>query len=54
MTADKSRVIVADSYRRSLVAFDVGADGALSGRRVWADLGEGAQDGICVDAHNAV
>ena len=55
VTEDNSTLIVADSYRHSLLAFDIGADGALSGRRVWADLGEGAApDGICVDAQNAV
>ena len=36
------------------MAFDIGADGGLSGRRVWADLGEGVPDGICVDAQGAV
>ena len=54
MTADGSTLIVADSYRHSLVAFDIGADGGLSGRRVWADLGEGTPDGICADAQGAV
>jgi hypothetical protein len=29
-------LIVADSYRHSLVAFDIGADGELSNRCVWA------------------
>jgi len=54
VTPDNSTLIVADSYRHHLVAFDIGADGGLSGRRVWADLGEGTPDGICVDAQNAV
>ena len=54
VTADNSTLIVADSYRHSLVAFDIGADGGLSGRRVWADLGDGTPDGICTDAENAV
>ena len=54
VTGDNSTLIVADSYSRSLVAFDIGADGGLSGRRVWADLGEGTPDGICVDADGAV
>jgi sugar lactone lactonase YvrE len=54
VTPDNSTLIVADSYRHSLVAFDIGADGGLSRRRVWADLGEGTPDGICVDAQNAV
>ena len=54
VTADNATLIVADSYRHCLVAFDVGEDGALSTRRIWADLGAGAPDGICVDAENAV
>ncbi len=54
VTADNATLIVADSYRHQLVGFDIAADGGLSGRRVWADLGEAAPDGICVDAENAV
>jgi sugar lactone lactonase YvrE len=54
VTADNATLIVADSYRHQLVAFDIAADGSLAGRRVWADLGEAAPDGICVDAENAV
>jgi len=54
VTGDNSTLIVADSYRHSLVAFDIGADGGLSNRRVWADLGEGTPDGMCVEAEGAV
>jgi sugar lactone lactonase YvrE len=54
VTADNATLIVADSHRRQLVAFDIAADGGLSGRRTWADLGDSAPDGICVDAENAV
>ena len=54
VTADNSTLIVADSYRHQLVGFDIGADGSLSGRRIWADLGDGVPDGICTDAENAV
>ena len=54
VTADNSTLIVADSYRHSLVAFEIGSGGELSGRRVWAHLGEGTPDGICADAENAV
>ncbi|MFE7167980.1 SMP-30/gluconolactonase/LRE family protein [Streptomyces sp. NPDC057616] len=54
VTADDSTLIVADSYRHQLVAFDIEADGGLSRRRVWAGLGEGTPDGICLDAENAV
>jgi sugar lactone lactonase YvrE len=54
VTADNSTLIVADSYRHSLVAFQIGADGGLSDRRVWAGLGDGVPDGICLDVQNAV
>jgi sugar lactone lactonase YvrE len=54
VSADNSTLVVADSYRHQLAGFDIGPDGALSGRRVWADLGEGVPDGICSDAENAV
>jgi sugar lactone lactonase YvrE len=54
VTSDNSTLIVADSHRHHLVAFDIGADGGLSGRRIWADLGEAAPDGICADAEGAV
>jgi len=54
VTADNSTLIVADSYRHCLVAFDIGSGGGLSGRRVWADLGDGVPDGICTDAQHAV
>ena len=51
---DGSTLIVAESYAKRLTAFDIAADGSLSNRRVWADLGDGVPDGICVDAENAV
>jgi sugar lactone lactonase YvrE len=53
VTADNSTLVVADSYRHQLVGFDIAADGTLSGRRVWADLGDAAPDGICLDADGA-
>jgi sugar lactone lactonase YvrE len=54
VTPDNSTLIVADSYGRELTAFDIAADGGLSNRRVWADLGDGVPDGICFDADDAV
>jgi sugar lactone lactonase YvrE len=53
ITPDNSTLIVAESYEGKLTAFDIDDDGALSGRRVWADLGEGG-DGICMDAEGSV
>jgi sugar lactone lactonase YvrE len=54
VTPDNSTLIIAESFARKLTAFDIAADGSLSNRRVWADLGDGVPDGICIDAGNAV
>jgi sugar lactone lactonase YvrE len=54
VTSDNTTLIVAESYGRKLTAFDIAPDGGLSKRRVWADLGDGVPDGICIDAENAV
>jgi sugar lactone lactonase YvrE len=53
VTPDNRTLICAESWARRLTAFDIGADGRLSHRRVWADL-EGPPDGICIDATGAV
>jgi sugar lactone lactonase YvrE len=53
VTSDNRTLVVADSYRHQLLGFDIGSDGYLSGRRVWADLGDAAPDGICLDAEGA-
>ena len=53
VTPDDSTLIVAESFAGRLSAFDIAADGGLSNRRVWAELGEGG-DGICMDAEGAV
>jgi sugar lactone lactonase YvrE len=54
ITPDNSTLIIAESYGKKLTAFDIAADGSLSNRRVWADLGDGVPDGICIDANAAV
>jgi len=54
VTPDNSTLIVAESYGKKLTAFDIAADGGLSNRHVWADLGDGVPDGICLDAEGAV
>jgi sugar lactone lactonase YvrE len=53
VTADNATLVVAESYGPRLTAFDLGGDGDLTGRRVFADLDE-APDGICLDAEGAV
>ncbi len=54
VTPDNSTLIVAESYGQKLTAFGIGADGNLSKGRVWADLGDAAPDGICLDQDGAV
>src|SRR3954451_3779710 len=50
---DGSTLLVAESYGHCLTAFDLHAEGTLGDRRVWADLGDAAPDGICLDAEGA-
>ena len=54
ITDDGSTLIVAESYAEQLTAFDIGEDGTLSGRRVWAATPGEHPDGICVDTTGAV
>jgi sugar lactone lactonase YvrE len=52
ITPDNSTLIISESFEGRLTAFDIGADGGLSNRRVWAD--DVGPDGICLDADGAV
>ena len=54
ITPDGKGLIVAESMGNRLTRFDVGADGRLSGRRLFADLGDHVPDGICLDAEGAI
>jgi sugar lactone lactonase YvrE len=54
VTLDNSTLIVAESYGDKLTAFDIASDGTLSSQRVWAGLGGGHPDGICLDAEGAI
>ena len=52
VTPDNSTLVIAESFAGTLTAFDIGADGSLSNRRVWAD--GVAPDGICIDTDGAI
>jgi sugar lactone lactonase YvrE len=54
ITPDEATLIVGQSTGRDLVTFDIADDGSLENRRVWADLGAGVPDGICLDAEGAI
>lgn len=51
---DGGTLIVAETFAHRLTAFDIDADGSLSGRRLFADLGKRTPDGICLDAEGAI
>jgi sugar lactone lactonase YvrE len=54
ITADGGTLVVAETFGSRLTAFTVADDGSLSDRRVFAELGERAPDGICMDVDGAV
>jgi sugar lactone lactonase YvrE len=54
ITADGATLVVAESHANRLTAYDIGPDGGLGNRRVWADTGDDHPDGICVDAEGAI
>jgi sugar lactone lactonase YvrE len=54
ITPDNRTLILAESYAKKLTAFTIADDGCLSERRVWAELGDGVPDGLCLDADGAV
>jgi sugar lactone lactonase YvrE len=48
-------LIVAETYRGCLTAFDIESTGDLVNRRLWAQLPDGdVPDGICVDEEDAI
>jgi sugar lactone lactonase YvrE len=47
-------LIVAETLACCLTAFDIGADGSLSNRRIWADLNGIMPDGICIDSQQGI
>lgn len=54
ITQDGKTLIVAKTFAHRLTAFDIGPNGSLSGRRVWADIRGCYPDGICLDAEGAI
>jgi sugar lactone lactonase YvrE len=55
ITPDGRTLIVGESFAGRLTAFDIGSDGSLSNKRLWAKLPEGAvPDGICLDEQGGI
>ena len=55
ITADGRTLILAETFARALMAFDIDTSGDLSNKRIWAKLPEGAvPDGICLDSADGI
>jgi sugar lactone lactonase YvrE len=54
LSEDGATLVVAETMGQRLTAFDVAADGTLSGRRTFAQLELVFCDGICLDAEGQV
>jgi sugar lactone lactonase YvrE len=54
VTPDGRTLIVAETLAACLTAFDIAEDGRLHNRRVWAEVGWRAPDGICLNADGNV
>ncbi|RYH03685.1 MAG: SMP-30/gluconolactonase/LRE family protein [Alphaproteobacteria bacterium] len=51
---DGRTLVCAESFNGNLSAFDIAPDGSLSNRRLWANVGQYGNDGICTDAEGAI
>jgi sugar lactone lactonase YvrE len=53
VSPDGKTLVVNDLWGNQVLSFDVASDGSLSGRRLFADLGDASPDGVCLDAEGA-
>ena len=54
ITEDGATLIIGETMAFRLSAFDIGPDGTLTNRRVWAQLDFVATDGMCLDADGQI
>jgi len=54
ITPDGQTLVVAETMGGRLTTFDIGPDGALSGRRIFCEMPDFSPDGICLDAEGAI
>jgi len=54
ITPDGATLIVSETFGSRLTAFDIGSDGTLTNRRVWAPLEGAVSDGMCLDAEGQI
>jgi sugar lactone lactonase YvrE len=54
ITGDGNTLLLAETWGSRITAFDIQANGTLTGRRVFAELARVFPDGICLDAEGGV
>jgi sugar lactone lactonase YvrE len=54
ITPDGRTLIVGESFSGRLTAFDIGPEGSLSNRRLWAQIPGAIPDGICLDEEGLI
>jgi sugar lactone lactonase YvrE len=54
LSNDGHQLIVGETFAHRLSQFQVAEDGSLFDHQIWADLGDAAPDGICLDAEGAI
>jgi sugar lactone lactonase YvrE len=54
ITPDGKTLILGETLAACLTVFDIGPNGDLSNRRIWAPTSPAVPDGICLDAEGAV
>jgi sugar lactone lactonase YvrE len=54
ITPDGKTLILGETLAGCLTAFEIGANGDLSNRRVWAPTSPAVPDGICLDAEDCI
>ncbi|MPY94181.1 MAG: gluconolactonase [Acidimicrobiia bacterium] len=54
VSPDGATLVVGETWRQRLTAWDIRPDGSLANRRTWADIAPHWPDGICLDAEGAI
>jgi sugar lactone lactonase YvrE len=54
ITPDGSTLLVGETFANRVSSFQLAPDGRMTGRAVWAELGDATPDGICLDAEGAL
>lgn len=54
ITPDGNTFVVAETFADKLTAFNIDADGSLSGRRTYGEIAGAGPDGICLDVDGGI